>query len=101
MLGHKSLQSHRSAWMHFAIADADLGSESVSEAIGKPGRSIVENAGRIDLGKEFFSRFLILGHYCICMVGAILVDMSDCLIESVDYFDGYNQIRKLNPEIFC
>src|SRR5262245_56814435 len=54
--GAELLDADRTARMHAAGGDADLGPEPELAAIGELGRGVVQHDRRVDLTQEFFRR---------------------------------------------
>src|SRR5437667_10542988 len=72
------------AGMEFPGGDADLGAEAKLAAIGELRRGVVQHDRGINLVEEFFRGFGILGHDCIGVMRAVIVDMRDRLFDAID-----------------
>ena len=83
---HHSLQSDRSAGVGFTGTDTNLRTKSVTEAVGKPGRGILENTGRINFVHEPFGSLMRFGDNGIGMIGTVTVDVLNRFFQSCNRF---------------
>ena len=72
--------------MGFTGTDAYLRTKSVTEAVGKPGRGVPENTGRINFVHEPFGSFMGFGDNGIGMIGTVTVDVLNRFFQSCNRF---------------
>ena len=91
-VGYKPLQSHRASGVDFSGADADLCAESIAEAVGETGRTVLIYSGGICELHEFQGIFLIFRKDAVGVVGAEPVNMSNGFLQAVHQFHRKNQV---------
>jgi hypothetical protein len=74
--------------MHASRSDTDLGAEPELATIGKLGRGVMENDGRVDFGQEALGDRLITRNDGIGVMRAVGLDMRKRSIEAVDDTGG-------------
>ena len=82
----KFCQAHGAAGVELVGADADLGSESKLAAVIEAGAGIVHDHGAFDLMLETLSRSAVGGDDAVGVMRAVVIDVSDGLIEIGDCF---------------
>src|SRR5690348_17180783 len=78
LIGRQFLESHRTAGVKLIRADADLRAEAKLAAVGKTGRSIPVDGGRIYLMQKSLRGRFVACHDAIAVVRAEALDMCDC-----------------------
>src|SRR5215213_1899153 len=78
------LGADRPAGVEFAGGNSDLRAETELAAIGELRRCVVQHDRGIDLAKKFRGGLDILGHDRVGMMRTMIVDMRECVIETVD-----------------
>ena len=64
---HQPIESYRAAGVRFIRANADLSAFAKAKAIGKTGRGIVHDSGRIDMIEKLRGCFWVFREYRVCM----------------------------------
>src|SRR5882672_8401883 len=79
------LGADRTAGVEFAGGNPDLRAEAELAAVGELRRCIVQHDRGIDLAEEFLRSACVFGHDRIGMMRAVIVDMRNRLVETVDH----------------
>src|SRR5215211_3470324 len=77
--------ANRPAGVEFAGGNPDLRAETEFAAIGELRRCVVQHDRGIDLAEEFLRSTGVLGHDGVGMMRAVIVDMRDRFVETVDH----------------
>ena len=72
--GHKALETDRSAGMEFRGGNADLCSQTESEAVGEPRGAVDEHVCAVHVGDEQVRILLALSEDCIGVVRAVVFE---------------------------
>ena len=78
------LGADRAACVEFSGGDADLGAKTEFAAIGELRRCVMQHDRRINLVEKFACRGFVFRHDRIGVVRAVIADMRDRFIESID-----------------
>src|SRR5436190_10938642 len=79
------LGADRTAGVEFAGGNPDLRAKAELAAVGELRRCVVQHDRGIDLAEEFLRSAGVFGHDRIGMMRAVIVDMRDRLVETVDH----------------
>src|SRR5262245_16715644 len=97
-INHQTFHSHRTTRVCLVRADPNLCTESIAEAIGKPGRGIPEHTSRIHLVQETPRPFTILSNDGVRVRRTVLVNVIDRLVQAVHDLHIHNQIEIFRAE---
>src|SRR5436305_14739099 len=92
LAARQAFEPDRTARMQLVRRNADLRAEPVFEAVGEARRRVHENGARVDLAQESHCTHMIVGDDPIGVLRAILRDVVDCVIDTVD--DAHGKDRR-------
>src|SRR6059036_68700 len=78
------LGADRATGVEFAGGNADLGAETELAAVGKLRRGVMEHDCGIDLVEKFLRSMRVVGHDCVGVTRAVILDMRDRRADAVD-----------------
>ena len=96
-------QFSKSAWpasVKLVCADTNFGPQPVFAAIVEPGTCVNVNRRLIDGCREPGRRRDVSRHNRVGVVRAVLVDVSNRLLDVVHDFDRHDQVKKLGVKVF-
>ena len=85
--------------MQFTGGDPDFRPEAVAVAVGKAGGAIAVNAGAVHHLQEVFRRLVIFGQNGIRVMGAVRIDMEDCLLDTGNQLDREDPVVILRRKV--
>src|SRR5690606_4677315 len=83
----QALQSDRAACMQLVGGDADLGTETVFEAVGAARRGVDHDRARIHLAQETARMRVVFGDDGLGMLRGVAIDVVDGLFDAADDLD--------------
>src|ERR1700751_2733470 len=86
-------EPNRSARVHAACRNPNLGAKTKFAAIGELRRRIVYDNRRIHLPQKTLCAFMIFRDDTICVTGPKSFDMDDGFIKALDYAHGNDRIE--------
>ena len=98
-VGHKAIESDRTAGVEFAGADAYLGTETIAETVREAGGAVAIDSCGVDHLHEAGGHGIITGQNGVCVVGTVAVDVVNGFLDIRDDFDGDDHIQVLRAEI--
>ncbi len=102
LVSGQTLEADGAAGVDLAGRDADLRAEAVSIAVRKARRGVVEDTRGVDAGHEYFGGFRVIGDDRLGVLGAVLIDVGDSLVDVFDDLDRQLEIAVLgSPVLGC
>src|SRR5689334_1226094 len=86
LVGGEVVRAHRPAGVELVGADADFGAQAVLAAVGEARARVDHDAGAVDAGGELLDGEGVGGEDGVGVVGAVVVDVRDGLVDRVDDF---------------
>ncbi len=100
LLAGQTFETHRAAGVQLISRNANLGTQSVFEAIGEARRGVDHHRRRIDLRDKTPCVSEVFADDRVGVMGAVLINMLDRLVQPVDYADRQNRRQVLGGPVF-
>mmetsp|Transcript_6822 Transcript_6822/g.19668 ORF Transcript_6822/g.19668 Transcript_6822/m.19668 type:complete len:436 (-) Transcript_6822:1878-3185(-) len=86
--GHEALYPHGAPRVDAGCADAHLGAQPITEAVGEAGGGVPVHAGAVHLAQEILGCLLVVCDNGIGVGGAVLMNVVDGLLHAVHQLQG-------------